>query len=58
MLTVNEPIWELAKAVWHTSATCALSLKRAEKYSVPSKGTEFLFSHSNLSYLLVQAVME
>lgn len=56
VLPTSEAVLEPAQSMWHN---CALTLKKAEKeYFVPSKWTEYLFSHHNLNSLVFQVVMD
>ncbi|EMP29815.1 Golgi apparatus protein 1, partial [Chelonia mydas] len=53
-LPINSAIMDPAKTIWQTTST--LTCKRADrKYFIPSKGSEFLFTHPASTSLVVEA---
>lgn len=56
-LPVNEAILDLAKTVWQTLSSVAPICKCEEKqYYIPTKESEFLFSHPSPNSIVVDAV--
>lgn len=59
MLPINDAILQPACTVWHTPDTCTPTLKGAEKRCyVPTKESEFLFSHPTPNFLVTQIASE
>ncbi|XP_032650814.1 interleukin-1 receptor-associated kinase 1-binding protein 1 isoform X1 [Chelonoidis abingdonii] len=58
-LPTNDVIMEPVKLFWQTPATIPPTCKRSDKnYCVPTKGTEFLFSHPMPNSLVIDVVNE
>ncbi|EMP41280.1 Chromodomain-helicase-DNA-binding protein 9 [Chelonia mydas] len=56
-LPINPALLEPAKAIWQTPAASLPTCKRADrKYFIPSKGSEFPFTHPAPNSLVVDAV--
>lgn len=56
---IHTVILQLLQPVWHTPASRAPTPKRAECwYFIPSKGTDFLFTHLPPNSLVVKATIE
>ncbi|EMP37873.1 hypothetical protein UY3_04938, partial [Chelonia mydas] len=53
---INSAIMDPAKTIWQTPATSTPTCKQADrKYFIPSKGSEFLFTHPAPNSLAVEA---
>ncbi|EMP36304.1 Transcription factor TFIIIB component B'' like protein [Chelonia mydas] len=56
-LPINAALLEPATAIWQTLAASLLTCKQADhKYFIPSKGSEFLFTHPAPNFMVVDAV--
>ncbi|XP_067416629.1 general transcription factor IIF subunit 1 isoform X2 [Emydura macquarii macquarii] len=58
-LPINKALLDPAKVVWQTPASIPPTCKRADKrYRIPSKDTDFLFSHPTPNSMVVYAANE